>query len=270
LTPVSLHSRIARDSAIALSFAHVERLNFRNKVEEVATMMRLQRRIFSRAFVLLAFCVVVVPLFGQKDEEKRLANSADVLQQILSQENGLPKAVLDKAYCVLIFPGVKKVAIGIGGSYGRGALVCRKGAKMDDSWGAPAMYALDQGSLGVQLGSTETDFVGAITSQKGVDEILNGKTKLGSNAAVAAGPTGAQAASYSAVGNADILTYSRSKGLFAGVSLAGASVDIDKDTNKAIYGKEEGAKDIIQGNQAIVPAAKPLVDLLDKTSPARK
>jgi SH3 domain-containing YSC84-like protein 1 len=231
-------------------------------------MRRGQRNILLRAAVLLAFSVLVVPLFAQKDEEKRLANSADVLQQILSEENGLPKTVVDKAHCVLIFPGVKKVAIGIGGSYGRGELVCRKGAKVDGSWGAPAMYALDQGSLGVQLGSTETDFVGVIASQKGMDEILRGKTKLGSNAAVAAGPTGAQADS--AVGNADVLTYSRSKGLFAGVSLAGASVDVDKDANKAIYGKEEGAKEIIQGNQAVVPAAKPLIDLLDKTSPTRK
>jgi SH3 domain-containing YSC84-like protein 1 len=236
-------------------------------------MIRLQREIFSRAFVLLAFCVLVVPLFGQKDEELRLASSATVLQQILSEGNGLPKTVLDKAYCILIFPGVKKVAIGIGGSYGRGALVCRKGAKMDDSWGDPAMYALEQGSLGAQLGSTGTDFVLVIASQKGVDEILNGKTKLGSNASATAGPTGAQAASYSAEGNADILTYSRSKGLFAGVSLAGASMDVDKDANKAIYGKEEGAKEIIQGSRAVgffPPVARPLVDLLDRTSPARK
>jgi SH3 domain-containing YSC84-like protein 1 len=238
------------------------------KVGEAA-MKRAQRKIFLRAAALLAFSVLVVPLFAQKDEEKRLANSAAVLQQILSEDNGLPKTILDKAYCTLIFPGVKKVAIGIGGSYGRGALVCRKGAKMDDSWGAPVMYALDQGSLGVQLGSTETDFVLVIASQKGVDEIQVGKTKLGSNASATAGPTGAQAASYSGEGT-DILTYARSKGLFAGVSLAGASMDIDKDANKAIYGKEEGAKDIIHGNQAVVPAAKPLVDLLDKTSPARK
>jgi lipid-binding SYLF domain-containing protein len=219
---------------------------------------------------LLAFGVLVVPLYAQKDEDKRLANSADVLQQILSEENGLPKTILNQAHCVLIFPDVKKVAIGIGGSYGRGAFVCRKGAKMDGSWGAPVMYKLDQGSLGVQFGSTETDVVLVTTSQKGVDEILNGKTKLGSNASAVAGPTGAQAASYSGQGNADILTYSRSKGLFAGVSLAGASIDVDKDANKAIYGKEEEAKDIIQGNQAVIPAAKPLVDLLDKTSPARK
>jgi SH3 domain-containing YSC84-like protein 1 len=229
-------------------------------------MKRGQRKILLRAALVLAFSVLIVPLFAQKDEEKRLASSATVLQQILSGENGPPKTVLDKAYCVLIFPGV----IGLGGSYGRGALVCRKGAKMDDSWGAPAMYALDKGILRLQLGSTETDFVLVIVSQKGVDEILNGKTELGLNASATAGPTGAQAASYSAERNADALTYSRSQGLFAGVSLAGASMDIDKDANKAIYGKEEGAKDIIQGNQAVIPAAKPLVDLLDKTSPARK
>jgi lipid-binding SYLF domain-containing protein len=129
--------------------------------------------------------------------------------------------------CVLVFPSVKKVAIGIGGSYGRGVLVCRKGTKMDGSWGAPVMYALDQGSLGIQLGSTA-----AMTS--------------------------------------DVLTYSRSKGLFAGVSLEGASMDTDNDANKKLYGKEIGAKEIVTGGQAVVPAAEPLVNLLDKSSPNRK
>jgi lipid-binding SYLF domain-containing protein len=173
--------------------------------------------------------------------------------------------------CVLIFPSVKKVAVGIGGSYGRGALVCRKGAKMNGEWGAPVMYALDQGSIGVQLGSTATDFVLVVMNDKGVDAILNGKTKLGSNAAAAAGPTGAQATSYNAADmKSDVLTYSRSKGLFAGVSLEGASIDTDKDANKNLYGKEMGAKEIVSGNQAVVPAAKPLVSLLDSTSPARK
>ena len=145
--------------------------------------------------------------------------------QIVNQDNGLPKTILDKGYCVLIFPSLKKVAVGIGASYGRGALVCRKGTKMDGTWAAPAMFALDQGSLGLQLGSTETDFVLVVVSQKGVDPILNGKIKLGTGAAAAIGPTGAQAVSYSDQGNADILTYARSKGLFAGVSLAGVSMD---------------------------------------------
>jgi SH3 domain-containing YSC84-like protein 1 len=221
---------------------------------------------------ILGLCLAFAfPLFAQKKEDERLANSATVMKELLQGDSGLPKSVLNQAMCVLVFPSVKKVAIGIGGSYGRGALVCRTGAKMDGAWGAPAMYALDQGSLGVQLGSTATDFVLVVMDSKGVDAILNGKTKLGSNAAAAAGPTGAQATSYNAADmKSDVLTYSRSKGLFAGVSLEGASIDTDKDANKNLYGKEMGAKEIVNGSQAVVPAAKPLVSLLDENSPARK
>src|SRR5271165_1234500 len=211
------------------------------------------------------------PLFAQKKEDQRLADSATVMKQLLEGDNGLPKSVLNQAECVLIFPSVKKVAIGIGGSYGRGALVCRTGAKMNGEWGAPAMYKLDQGSIGVQLGSTATDFVLVVMNQKGADQILNGKTKLGGNAAAAAGPSGAQATGYNADAmKADVLTYSRSKGLFAGVSLEGASMDTDDDANKALYGKQNSAKDIVTGGQAVIPAAKPLVDALDKVSPAHK
>jgi lipid-binding SYLF domain-containing protein len=222
-----------------------------------------------RKMVLVALCIALAsPLFGQKKEVERLANSATVLQEVLSGD--LPKNILDKADCVVVFPSVKKVAVGIGGSYGRGALVCRKGAKMDGAWGAPAMYKLDEGSLGIQLGSTATDFVLVIMNQKGASQVLNGKTKLGSNAAAAAGPTGAQATSYNADAmNVDVLTYSRSKGLFAGVSLAGATMDSDDPANKALYGKDISANDIVGGNQAVIPGAKPLVSLLDKMSPAR-
>lgn len=221
---------------------------------------------------IVGFCIALaLPLFAQKKEDQRLADSATVMKQLLEGENGLPKSVLNQAMCVLIFPSVKKVAVGIGGSYGRGALVCRKGAKMNGEWGAPVMYALDQGSIGVQLGSTATDFVLVVVNDKGVDAILNGKTKLGSNAAAAAGPTGAQATSYNAADmKSDVLTYSRSKGLFAGVSLEGASIDADKDANKNLYGKEMGAREIVTGTQAVAPSAKPLVSLLDEASPARK
>jgi SH3 domain-containing YSC84-like protein 1 len=223
-----------------------------------------------RTIISIALCLVIAaPLFAQKKEAERLANSATVLREILAKD--LPQSILDKADCILIFPGVKKVAIGIGGSYGRGALVCRKDSEMNGAWGAPAMYELDQGSLGVQLGSTVTDFVLVVMNKKGAEQILNGKVKLGSNAAAAAGPTGAQATAYNADAmNVDVLTYSRSKGLFAGVSLDGASMDNDEDANKALYGKNLTAKDIVEGNQPILPAAKPLVDLLDQTSPARK
>jgi lipid-binding SYLF domain-containing protein len=225
----------------------------------------------SKYAVFVLSLAIAVPLFGQSKQDTRLANSATVFQEILGEDNGLPKSILNSAECVLIFPSVKKVAIGIGGSYGRGALVCRKGATMNGSWGAPAMYKLDQGSIGVQLGSTATDFVLVIMNQKGAEQILNGKTKLGGNAAAAAGPTGAQATGYNADAmKVDVLTYSRSKGLFAGVSLEGASMDTDDDANKDLYGSAKSAKDIVTGGQAATPGAKPLIDVLDKASPARK
>src|SRR5271165_710515 len=209
----------------------------------------------TKKLVIFTFCLAIAsPLFAQKKEEERLSNSATVMQEILGENNGLPKSILTQAECVLIFPSVKKVAIGIGGSYGRGALVCRTGATMNGDWGAPAMYKLDQGSIGVQLGSTATDFVLVVMNQKGAEQILNGKTKLGGNAAAAAGPTGAQATGYNADAmNTDVLTYSRSKGLFAGVSLEGASMEADNEANKKLYGKDLGAKEVVTGAQEIVP-----------------
>ncbi|MFY9730577.1 MAG: lipid-binding SYLF domain-containing protein [Candidatus Acidiferrales bacterium] len=222
--------------------------------------------------VTLALCLALAsPLFAQKKEDERLANAATAMQAILSGDKGLPTSILDKADCIVVFPSVKKVAIGIGGSYGRGVMVCRTGANKDGSWGAPAMYKLDQGSIGVQLGSTATDFVLVVMNQKGAEQILNGKTKLGGNAAAAAGPTGAAANGYNADSmKVDVLTYSRTKGLFAGVSLEGASMETDDDANKAVYGKSITAKQIIDGGEATPAAGKALVDLLDKTSPAKK
>jgi lipid-binding SYLF domain-containing protein len=214
---------------------------------------------------------VPASMFAQKKEDDRLAKSVAAFREILEGDNGLPKSILNQAVCVLIYPSVKKIAIGIGGSYGRGTLVCRKGPKMNGTWGAPAMYSLDQGSIGLQLGSTATDFVLVVMNQKGADQILSGKTKLGGNAAAAAGPTGVQATSYNAQAmNVDVLTYSRSKGLFAGVSIEGATMDTDNDANRALYGKDLGAQDIVKGSQPVVPAAKPLINLLDKTSPTRR
>jgi lipid-binding SYLF domain-containing protein len=222
--------------------------------------------------VTLALCLTLAsPLFAQKKEDERLANSATAMQAILSGDKGLPSSILDKADCIVVFPSVKKVAIGIGGSYGRGVMVCRTGANKDGSWGAPAMYKLDQGSIGVQLGSTATDFVLVVMNSKGAEQILNGKTKLGGNAAAAAGPTGAAANGYNADAmKVDVLTYSRTKGLFAGVSLEGASMESDDDANKAVYGKSITAKQIIDGGETTPAAGKGLVDLLDKTSPSKK
>lgn len=217
---------------------------------------------------ILALCLGASSLLlGQKKEEARLANSATVLQSILGGDGGLPVVVLNDSRCILVFPSVKRVAVGIGASYGRGVLVCRKGAQMSESWGAPVMYSLDEGSLGVQLGSTSTDFVLAVLGEGATNRVLDGKTKLGANAAVAAGPTGAQASAFSP--QAEVLTYSRSKGVFAGVSLQGASVDADKDANKSLYGKEMSARVTVAETGEVVPAAQPLVNLLDKTSPTR-
>jgi len=222
------------------------------------------------AFVF--FLAISSLLFAQEKEDERLANSTTAMQEILNENNGLPRNILNQAVCVVIYPNVKKVGLGVlGTGYGRGELICRKGATMNGSWGAPAMYSLDQHSLGVQLGGTETDLVLVVMNQKGAEQILNGKIKLGANAASAAGPTGAQATSYNAQAmNADVLTYSRSKGVFAGVSLEGAKMDTDNDANKAVYGKDITAKAIVTGGEPITPAAKPLIVLLDKTSPARK
>ena len=223
-----------------------------------------------KRMVVGTLCLTVASsLFAQKKEETRISNSADVLRQLIAGD--LPKNILDQSDCVVIFPSVKKVAVGIGGSYGRGVMVCRTGAEMNGEWGAPAMYRLDQGSIGIQLGSTATDFVLVVMNKKGAEQILNGKTKLGTNAAAAAGPSAAQASAYNAAAmNVDVLTYSRSKGLFAGVSLEGASMDSDNDANKSLYGKELSAKDIVEGGQAAPGAAKPLDEVLTKASPARK
>jgi SH3 domain-containing YSC84-like protein 1 len=222
--------------------------------------------------LVFALCLAIAsPLLAQKKEDERIADSAKVLQELLAGDKGLPTQILNQADCVVIFPSVKKIAIGIGGSYGRGVLVCRKGSNMNGAWGTPAMYKLDQGSIGVQLGSTATDFLLVVMNQKGAEQILNGKTKLGANAAAAAGPTGAQATGYNAAAmQVDVLTYSRSKGLFAGVSLEGASMDTDDDANKALYGKSISAKDIVEGNQAPTAAARPLDEALTKASPGRK
>ncbi len=223
-----------------------------------------------KRMIICALCLAIAsPLFAQKKEEERLSNSATVFRAILA--GPLPTNILDQAACVLIFPSVKKVAIGIGGSYGRGVLVCRGGAEMNGAWGTPAMYKLDQASIGVQLGSTATDFVLVVMNHTGAEQILNGKTKLGANAAAAAGPTGAQATGYNAAAmHVDVLTYSRSSGLFAGVSLEGASMETDDDANKALYGKAVSAKQIVEGGQAVPDAGKPLDEVLTKASPVRK
>ncbi len=221
-----------------------------------------------RITVLLMCVAVALPLFAENKAAKRLADSTAVLQTIIDKQE-IPQDVMNKAVCVLIYPSVKKVGVGIGVSYGRGVLVCRKGAKMNESWSAPAMYTLDTGSLGAQLGSTATDYVLLVMTERGADKVLSGKLKLGADATAVAGPSGAKASGFNDP-NVDILSYSQSKGLFAGASLGSASMGTDNDANKDLYGKSEDATQIVRdGAVPVPPAGKSLVHLLDKMSPKR-
>jgi lipid-binding SYLF domain-containing protein len=202
-------------------------------------------------------CVAAAfPAVAQKVDQ-RLAESTAVLKTI-ADKSEIPNTAWSKTKCVLIYPSVKKVGIGIGVSYGRGVLVCKTGANMDGKWGAPIMYTLDTGSLGAQLGSTSTDYVLLIISQRGADKILSGKLKLGAGASAVAGPSGANAAAFNDP-NIDILSYSQSKGLFAGASLGSASMASDDKANKALYGKDIDGAQILR-TEKTPAAAQSLVD----------
>jgi SH3 domain-containing YSC84-like protein 1 len=213
---------------------------------------------------LLCFAAAV-PGVAQK-ADKRLAESTAVLKTIIAKSD-IPNTAWNKAVCVMVYPSVKKVAVGIGVSYGRGVLVCRSGADMTGKWGAPIMYTLDTGSLGAALGSTSTDYVLLVVSHRGADKILSGKMKLGADASAVAGPAGANAAAFNDP-NVDILSYSQSKGLFAGASLGSASMSADNDINKELYGKDIDAAQMVRDpHTPIPPAAQPLVSVLQKASP---
>ena len=220
-----------------------------------------------KKFVLVVMCLALaLSAVAQDKLDKRIADSTAVLTNILNKPNGIPASLLDKALCVLVYPGVKKVGIGVGVGYGRGVLVCRSGKTMNGGWGAPVFYTLDTSSLGAQLGSTSTDYVLLVMSQNGVDKILSEKAKLGSDATAAAGPTGAQATGFNDP-KVDVLTYSRTKGLFAGASLGSASMGADNVDDQQLYGKTVDAVEIIRGDVPVPAAGKSLVDLLNKVSP---
>jgi lipid-binding SYLF domain-containing protein len=184
----------------------------------------------------------------------------------------IPKDLLDKAKCIVVIPSVLKAALIVGGSYGRGVMVCRTGNDFTGPWGAPAMYALEGGSFGFQLGAQATDFVFLIMNEHGANSLLHGKVKLGGEASVAAGPVGRDAqADTDAAMQAEILTYSRSRGLFAGVSLEGSTLRPDDDANEALYGSKIHASEIVRGPAPNPPAAAHTwIALLDKASPHAK
>jgi len=205
---------------------------------------------------------------GSKEEE-RLQNAAEVVREILDIPDGIPQELLDKAECVVVIPSVKKLAIGIGGSYGRGAMVCRRERHFTGPWGPPAMYRLEGANIGIQLGGQATDFVLLVMNPKGVNSLLRTSVKLGADASAAAGPKGRAAmAATDAYMRAEILSYSRSRGLFAGVSLEGSTLRQDNKANESLYGRKRSAREIVRAAGPAVPAAgRPLVNLLQHASP---
>ena len=206
-----------------------------------------------------------------KDED-RLNECGTVLKEILDIPDNIPQDLLDKADCVVVYPSVLKAAFVVGGSYGRGAMTCRQGKNFKGSWGAPTMMALEGGSFGFQIGGQATDFVLLVMNEGGARGILSGKVKLGGDASVAAGPVGRNASAETDVTlRSEILSYSRSRGLFAGISLAGSTIRPDNKANKQIYGKELEAKQIVLSDQVRVPAAaEQLVSTLNSKTPHHK
>lgn len=205
------------------------------------------------------------------DETKRLENSGTVMTEILNIPDDIPQDLMDKARCVAVLPSVLKAAFIVGGSYGRGAMVCRTGANFKGAWGAPTMVALEGGSVGLQIGGEATDFVILVMNDRGADSLLKSKVKLGADASVAAGPKGRDAAAETdARMRAEMLTYSRARGVFAGVSLEGSTLRADGDANKRLYGDATAEKIISQPRDSAPAAAHKLIDRLQKASPTLK
>lgn len=228
---------------------------------------------------LMSMFLVVLPILAssataadpEKDED-RLRNSGTVLKEILDVPDDVPQELLDKADCVVVFPSVLKAAFIVGGSYGRGAMSCRRGEDFKGPWGAPTMMALEGGSFGFQIGGEATDFVLLVMNERGARGILASKVKLGADASAAAGPVGRTAsAETDATLRADILSYSRARGAFAGISLEGSTIRPDHGANEKIYGQKLPARQIVLSGQiAIPPAAERMISTLDSRTPRHK
>src|ERR1035438_528027 len=227
----------------------------------------------SKLWLVVLMLVSVIPAVGEDKEDKvedRIQQSATVFKEILGMPDGIPKDLLNRSYCVVIYPSVKKAAFIVGGSYGRGLISCRKGKDFSGPWSAPAMFALEAGSVGFQIGGQATDFVLLVMNDSGARSVMSSKVKLGGDASVAAGPVGRDAAAATdIVMKAEILSYSRAQGLFAGISLEGSTLRSDDGANKALYGKELSAKEIVREGKVPAPAsAARLLAVLRKASPA--
>jgi SH3 domain-containing YSC84-like protein 1 len=228
--------------------------------------------LMSMLFVVLAVLSSSTSAADQEKDENRLENSGTVLKEILDVRDDIPQDLLDKADCVVVFPSVLKAAFIFGGSYGRGAMSCRKGEDFRGSWGAPTMMALEGGSFGLQIGGEATDFVLLVMNERGASAILASKVKLGGDASVAAGPVGrTTSAETDATLRADILSYSRARGAFVGVSLEGSTVRPDNGANEQIYGRDVSAREVVLSGHVAVPlAGERMVSTLNSRTPTHK
>ena len=219
--------------------------------------------------LIVVMALVGLPAYAQKDENDRIKNAGQVMVEILNVPDDIPADILGKADCVIVLPSVIKFAIGFGGSYGRGVMTCRSGKDFNGPWSAPSMMALEGGSFGIQLGGQATYFVLMVMNPRGASSILTSQVKLGGDVSAAAGPKGRSAsASTDVTLRAEILSYSRSRGLFAGISLAGSTLRPDNDGNERLYGKGVSAEDIVINSKIRAPSsAKLLVSTLNKRSP---
>lgn len=222
-----------------------------------------------KSLLVLGLAAIAVTAYAANKEQKRLENCGVVMHEVLDVPENIPQSVMDKAECVVVFPSVLKAAFGIGGNYGRGAMVCRTGGHFRGPWGAPAMMALEGGSVGFQIGGEATDLVLLVMNERGANAILTSKVKLGGDASVAAGPVGRDAsATTDATMRAEILSYSRSRGAFAGISLEGTTLRPDDDATADVYGRKLTAREIvIDGHTSIPASGRHLVAVLEKHSP---
>jgi lipid-binding SYLF domain-containing protein len=220
---------------------------------------------------LMAWLLVALPLLasGDKKEVDRLENCGMVIKEVMDIPDNIPEDLINKAECIIVYPSVLKAAFIVGGSYGRGAMTCRSGEHFTGPWSAPTMMALEGGSVGFQIGGQATDFVLLVMNPRGARAILSSKVKLGADASAAAGPKGRTAnASTDVTMRAEVLSYSRNRGLFAGISLEGSTVRPDDDGNARLYGKKVEAESIVfKGAVAVPPAAQKMIAYLNQKSP---
>lgn len=224
---------------------------------------------FRKLTLTVCILFVATSVFAANKEQKRLENSGTVMKEVMGVPDNIPQELLEKAECIVVFPSVLKAAFVVGGDYGRGAMVCRTGEHFNGPWGSPAMYALEGASVGFQLGGQATDLVLLVMNERGASAILESKVKLGADASVAAGPKGRDAsANTDATMRAEILSYSRARGLFAGISLEGSTLRPDNDASSDVYGRKITAKEIVLGHKlAVPPSGRLLVRVLEKNAP---